>query len=708
MTARDSNKKKFTSPVSIDRESLTVSLLKLASLRREAVSAMELRAAVAEGDFSQTPERLLRAIAQRMNWESPVFRKALDETMLPCLVVAQDGRIGVVTSRNMLQEWMIHWSGQSNESLDAMAADALSRHVFVKLRFSKPFSPFRSPSLKLVAASLASQKIRFADILLSTLCITVLAFVASFYSMQVYDRVVPTHAMSTLLVLTIGAAGAAVMELLGKAIRSTQLQRLTDHVDAELARGVLGRFLQVRLDQLPTSVGATASRLRSYETIRGFLVALSTHAAIDIPLAAVTLFVMYLVGGYLVLVPLLFASVGVLIALGSSKRWGALAKSLSAKQHMKTGLLVECIEGAEVIKSGQGGWRFLARWMDITEDARSGDAKIKHLSDTTNYALQFFQQLSYIGVIAWGASIVGTDGFTMGMLIACSILNGRALAPISVLPTLVLQWASTKAAIQDLDAFFKLEVDYPPGTMPIVLDRVRGDFSLSGVTVEYAGATALNLHELTIRQGERIAVVGGIGSGKTSLLRILSGMYQPKSGRILLSGITMGELSKDSLCSSIGYVPQDGRLFAGTLRDNLLLGLQDPGDDTLLDACRRTGLLEAVIQPHPRGMNREIHEGGIGLSGGQRQLVHFTRALLRKPTIWLLDEPTASMDSDIEKRVLAVLGEELSSRPESTLILVTHKQQLLALTQRLIVLSGSRIVADGPTSAVMKSLCATA
>lgn len=223
----------------------------------------------------------------------------------------------------------------------------------------------------------------------------------------------------------------------------------------------------------------------------------------------------------------------------------------------------------------------------------------------------------------------------------------------------------------------------------------------------YAGTSALKVPKLQIQPGERIAVLGGIGSGKTSLLRLLSGMYKPQGGRVLLDGIDIDLICKSNIADNMGYVGQDGRLFAGTLRDNLVLGLIDPGDDVLIETAKRTGLFETVIAPHPKGLGREIFEGGQGLSGGQRQLVHITRALLRHPHVWLLDEPTASMDSPVEQRVLATLAAELQARPNSTLVLVTHKPQLLALVNRIIILSQQQIVIDGPRDAVLQQLQST-
>jgi ATP-binding cassette subfamily C protein LapB len=270
-----------------------------------------------------------------------------------------------------------------------------------------------------------------------------------------------------------------------------------------------------------------------------------------------------------------------------------------------------------------------------------------------------------------------------------------------MVPGLLIQWGQSKAALRGLDALWALQNDHD-GQQPIAPDRVQGNFTFENVTASYKDNLALQIPTLNVRRGEKIAILGPVGAGKTTLLRLLSGMYKPQEGRVLLDGIDLGQLSKPVLAENMGYVQQDGRLFSGTLRENLTLGLLDPGDSVLLDVAKRTGLLQMVITPHPKGLMQEINEGGTGLSGGQRQLVNLTRAFLRDPKIWLLDEPTASMDRALEQTIIQALKDRMGS--EQTLFLVTHKPDLLALVDRIILIAGKKIVADGPKDAVLAQL----
>jgi ATP-binding cassette subfamily C protein LapB len=313
-----------------------------------------------------------------------------------------------------------------------------------------------------------------------------------------------------------------------------------------------------------------------------------------------------------------------------------------------------------------------------------------------------FQQISYVLLVASGALLVSKGELTMGGLIACSILSGRVLTPAGMIPNQLVQWANTKAALIGLDRLWALQDDHHGIDQPLVPASVQGRYRFEDVSSAYGGIRALEIKGLNIQAGEKIGVIGPIGGGKTTLLRLLSGMYKPQSGRVLLDDMELSHISKPVLSERIGYLQQDGRLFAGTLRDNLVLGMLDPGDTVILDAAKRTGLLGAVITVHPKGLQQEIFEGGSGLSGGQRQLVNLTRVFLRQPAIWLLDEPTASMDRSLEMQVTAALKQSLQN--QDTLVLVTHKGELLELVDRLIVIANHQVVMDGPKHLVLERL----
>lgn len=679
-------------------------LVRIGQLQRETFDQLALSTAVEEAvakDFAE-PQETLREISRALHVRAPKWANEPDNMRLPAMVRDPAGRWGILRGRNAVGGWLTEWidteAGQWKESV----YDSLPDHRFANINLLQPYRASKSPVLRVVVDEILAHKPLLLESAVGGLLIAILAVLTSFYSMQVYDRVVPTGATSTLLVLTIGMFASVVFEYFSKRLRSSIYEQLVDHVDQRLSRLVMLKFLAIRLDQMPASVGSLASQLRGYETVRGFLVNLSTQFLVDAPFALWFALLIAIIGGWLAAIPLLFLVLSVAAGIYQKGRIEALGRRGQQAANLKTGLLVEVVEGSEIIKSGQGGSRMLNRWQTCTDESRDVDLQTRHISEHSQYLLAGFQQVAYVMMVAVGALMVTKTEITMGALIACSILSGRVLTPVGQLASQLAQWAHTKAALQGLDRIWALEDDHHGQHEPIVLETIAGNYRFEGVTMSIAGKPAIAVPKLEIRAGEKIAVLGPVGAGKTTLLRLLSGMYKPQQGRILLQDVDLAYLSKPLLAESIGYLPQDGRLFSGTLRDNLVLGLLDPGDEAILAAARKTGLLDAVILSHEKGLQREISEGGTGLSGGQRQLVNLTRVFLRNPSIWLLDEPTSSLDRNVEQSVVQALRTAL--RPEDTLVLVTHKTELLPLVDRIIVIAQHQIIMDGPRDAVIARL----
>jgi ATP-binding cassette subfamily C protein LapB len=683
-------------------------LARIAQLQHESIDRLALQEA-AEAALTQQssdPKTQLRTVCAHLQVSAARWLEAPDAARVPALVYArhgeQVGQWGVLRGQNAQGQWVSEWWDSATQGWQECADPALSDHAFATLKLSRPYVASKSQVYQLIRDEIASHRKLLREAVLGGLMINVVALATSFYSMQVYDRVIPTSAAQTLLVLTLGVLAAIVFELVAKRVRSGLYERLIDEVDQRLSRTIYLRFLSIRLDQLPQSVGGLAAQMRGYETVRGFFTSITTNYLVDMPFALVFLLIIALIGGWLALIPLTFFVLCVVVGLYYRKQVDAFAGKSNAASNQKTGLLVETIEGAESIKSGQGGWRMLSQWMKTTDEARDVDLQMRNISEHSQHLAAALQQVSYTLMIAAGALLVSHGDMTMGGLIACSILSGRVLTPVSMIPGQLVQWAHAKAALQGLDRLWALQDDHYGQEQPIVLNNLRGDYRFEGVVASYGTKKALALPSLSIRPGEKVGVLGPIGAGKTTLLRLLSGMYKPQEGRILLDDIDLGHLSKPVLAEHMGYVQQEGRLFAGTLRDNLILGQLDPGDEPILAAARQTGLLQTVIAVHPKGLQQEIFEGGSGLSGGQRQLVNLTRAFLRQPTLWLLDEPTASMDRGLELQVTQAL--KAAIRPTDTLVLVTHKGEMLELVDRVIVIANQQVVLDGPKAQVLQKL----
>ena len=683
-------------------------LVRLAQLQSDNLDRLALREAVetAQDNTPEDAKAQIRYITKQLRLPAARWKPEPQLDSAPALLCRIEPYFGIewglLRGKNTQNQWISEWWDKHTSRWVERADDALPDHHAISLKLSQPYVASKSPVFRLILDELLSHRRIIRETVLASLIATVLALAISFFSMQVYDRVIPSSAMQTLLVLTLGVLIAIFFEWLIKHVRSHLYEELIDQVDQRLARTVYLRFLSVRLDQIPQSVGALASQMRGYETIRGFMTSMTTNLMVDAPFALFFAGVIALIAGPLALIPTFFFFVSLAIGLFYRKRLENIAKQAMAASNLKTGLLVETIEGAETIKAGQGGWRMLTRWMRTTNDARESELEMRNISEHSQHLAASFQQVSYVLMVAYGAYLVTRSDISQGALIACSILSGRVLSAVSIIPGQIVQWSHAKAALQSLDKLWSLEDDHHGQSQPIAIENIRGEYRLENITSHYQGSRALMVSQLTIRPGEKIGILGPVGSGKTTLLRVLSGMFKPQEGRVLLDSIDLAHINKPLLAEHIGYVQQDGRLFSGTLRDNLILGQVDPGDEAILEAARKTGLMQAVITPHPHGLQRTIYEGGTGLSGGQRQLVNLTRTVLRQPSIWLLDEPTASMDRNTEAHMTQTLKDAI--QPTDTLVLVTHKTEMLDLVDRLIVVYNHQIALDGPKQDVLRQL----
>jgi ATP-binding cassette subfamily C protein LapB len=475
-------------------------------------------------------------------------------------------------------------------------------------------------------------------------------------------------------------------------------------LDQYLSREVFQRLLKVRIDQMPGSVGSMAAQLRGYEQVRSFFTASTLFGLVDLPMTIIFISLVAFIGSpFVALVPVIAALIAIVMGLSARRRIDAIAAEGAKASYYKTGLLVEAVEGVETIKAGAGNWKFLSRWLDVMSLTIKNDLDMKHANDNLTYFTQMLQQVSYVGIVIVGSFVVMQGDMTMGGLIACSILGGRVLAPVMAIPSLLVQYAHAKAAKSNIESLFDLEQDNHDVAYPLSPSRINGSYQCDNLIFNYKDndRPAIKINKLIVRAGERIAILGPIGSGKSTLLKVLAGLYAPTKGQVLLDGLDIHQISRETLSERLGYLQQDHRLFQGTLRENLLIGMAAPDDDMLQEALIKTGLIN-LVSSHSSGLDLPISEGGRGLSGGQKQLVAFTRLLLTKPNVFLLDEPTASMDNRQEQRCLQVLRQELTNG--QTFIVSTHKTALLALVDRIIIMDNQRIIIDGPKQAVLDEL----
>ena len=550
--------------------------------------------------------------------------------------------------------------------------------------------------------AILSRRRVFMEAVVATFVISMLGLGASFYSLQVYDRVIPTQAHATLMALTVGVGIAVLFEFILKQVRSLMVDRGCKAIEEVLSEVFFQRMLDIRMEARPRTVGSFAAQVRQFELVRNFMSSSTVFLLADLPFCFLFIAVIGIIGGWLAAIPLVLLPVVLTTSLWLNWRIGKLTRRQLQDTRHKNGLLVDVIDGIESIKAAGAETKMLDRWRQLVASSSSLELDTRYLSTMASHLAQLLQQLSYVAIIGLGAWMVSAGQISMGALIACSILSNRALSPITQIASWVTQWQHAKEALHGLDEMMRLPIDQPGIGSAIMPSSCSGALRLEQVTFAFSDKlTALQPVTMTIHRGERVAIVGPIGSGKSTLIRLLSGLYRPLSGKIFLDGVDMALLARAFLREQIGYLPQDVRLLHGTLRDNLTLGIPPPNDSALLDAAEKTGL-DRVIRTHPQGMELPIQEGGRGLSGGQRQLLGLTRLLLRQPALLLLDEPTAAMDAELEASVMQNM---LSSLPASTtVVLVTHKASLLRLVDRVIVMDQGRVLMDGARSEILAKL----
>lgn len=542
----------------------------------------------------------------------------------------------------------------------------------------------------------------FGYAILATFLVSLVGLFSALYTMQVYDRVIPTKGYSTLFVLTVGVLIAVAGELFLKQVRAYLVDRICKMIDVELSEVFFAKALQIRLDARPRTVGTFASQVRHFESVRGFMTSATLFVLADTPFAVLFIFVIALIAGPVALVPVVMLLSAFLVGWWLKSPIEKLASKNMKESNEKNGLLIDAIDGIESVKASNAEWKVIARWRELTERMSVAELKLRGLTALSSNTTQTLQQLSYIGLVAWGAYSVTEGNLTMGGLIACTLISGRALAPLAQIPGMISAWKHAQIALEGLNQIMSLPSDRSADARLVIPDQCMGVLEAKEAAFQHADSKhGISVKHLKIEPGERVAVLGQVGSGKSTLIKLLAGLYAPSAGHVYLDGVDQMHLSPEYVREQLGYLPQDVRLFEGTLRDNLTLGLPAPTDTHILAAAALTGL-DSVIKGHPKGLDLAISEGGKGLSGGQRQLVGLTRMLLASPRVMLLDEPTASLDAELESKVIKHLFSELA--PDRSLVVVTHKLGFLAYVNRILVVERGKVVLDGPRDSIARRL----
>ena len=542
----------------------------------------------------------------------------------------------------------------------------------------------------------------YRDVLLAAFFINLFALALPLFIMNVYNRVIPNQAVETLWMLAAGVIIVLLADVTLRTMRGYFLDLASRRVDIQLSGLIMERVLGIRLEHRPASVGAYAVNLRSFETVRDFITSASITTVIDIPFALIFVLVIGWIS-WTLLVPIV---IGLLVVVGYALSVRGTLKELAETTYragaMRNSTLIESLVGLDTIKAMCAESRMQRRWEETTTFLAHVGVKLRLVSNSAINVTQWGQQAVSIFIVVIGVYLITAGELSMGGLIACTMLSGRIMAPFGQLAGLITQFHNAQIALVGLEEVMAKPVERPEGAQFLSRELFKGEIEFKNVSFSYPGAQMESLSDVSfkIKPGEHVAILGRVGSGKSTLQKLAIGLYQPTAGAILIDGIDLRQLDPSELRSRVGYVPQDVTLFYGSLRDNLTLSNPQVSDSAIVRAVEVANLTDFVNR-HPQGFDMMIGERGDSLSGGQRKSVALARGVINEPPLLLMDEPTGSMDHSTEVAVKTQLAELIKGR---TWLVVTHRNSLLEMVDRIIVIDNGKLVADGPRETVVQAL----
>ncbi|HAV5769546.1 TPA: type I secretion system permease/ATPase [Acinetobacter baumannii] len=644
-----------------------------------------------------------------MNYRKAKFN--LDEISpwhLPVIIEMKEGQVGVLEKIDANRNLSVQLSGDQGLA-QTFTFDALKSHVtnIYILRPEKSVPDARIDAyIKPYEASWFWEIIlrdwkRYIDIMLASLVANILALATIIFSMNVYDRVIPAQSVSTLWVLAGGVLIAAIFEFCLRVARIYLSDILGKRADLSISDLVFGHALRIKNKERSKSTGTFISQIRELEGVRDLVTSTTISAIADLPFFFLFLIIFWLIGGNLFWVMIVVVPLMIIPGILIQKPLAKLASEGMRESAIRNAMLVESVQGIEDIKLLRAESRFQNQWNHMNEVSADISMRQRKLVGVMMAWTQKIQGLAFAIVVLVGCFTVMKGEMTTGALVACSILSSRMLGPIAQISGVLGRLQQAKVAKTGLDELMKKTVDQPPHAHLIHRTVLSGNYELNQVEFRYnetEGKPILLIPKLNIKAGERIAILGRNGAGKSSLLQLLAGMQEPIKGQIKLDDIALGLIDPLDIRRDIGLLNQNAHLFFGSIRENLKLGAPLATDIDILKALDLSGALE-FLQEKKEGLDYQILEGGVGLSGGQKQALLVARLLIRKPNVLLLDEPTAAFDDVSEKQFIEQLQSWLGNK---TLIVATHRRAILELVDRVIVVNNGKIVMDGPKEQVLK------
>ncbi len=635
------------------------------------------------------------------NFDCPAIVAFADGGVLPLLEMAEDGSyitdivpVAGVSSRLSREDlialkpetafaFTLYYQNASEEALVGNAVEIEKRHW--------------------LATTLAPYWRTYVRVMVAALFINLIALGSPLFTMNVYDRVLPNKAIPTLWVLAAGITLAYLFDFLLKTARSSLIDYAGRKADLRLSQMLFDKVLNSTLASRPMSTGEYANRVTQYEFVREFFTSNTIGVIIDSLFVFIFLAVIYLISGWLVVIPAVAFVLSVVIGLYAQAAIGKRMATAANEASRRQSLLVETISTIETLKSLRAEATMLRRWQELTKYSSRTSEEIKHVSTNAINMTMFVQQMVSVLIVIAGTYEFSEGRIAMGAIVATVMLASRAGAPLGQIAMTLARFRQATMSLRILDKIMEQPDDRPSTVGFVNREITRGAFSFQDVSFQYPGSDypVINKLSFNVNPGERIGIIGRIGSGKTTLGRLLDGLFAPSGGRVLIDGVDIRQYHMAEVRANVAVAGQSSDLFSGTVKENLLLGRADATDEDLLEVARMTGVDE-FVGTHPRGFDMPVGERGSNLSSGQKQALTIARLLLTRPKVVFLDEPSGAMDLATERNLIARLSKAFDRK--TTLIIATHRYSMLDLVDRLIVIDKGRIIADGPKQAVIEAM----
>jgi ATP-binding cassette subfamily C protein LapB len=674
-------------------------------------SADALTAGLPIASSQLTPELLPQA-ASRAGLSAKLVRKGLNELpamLLPCILMLKDKNCCVLQELDLEQNKAIvtlpETGGEEQISIEALESNFVGYLFLIKQQYrgDRNFDVHIDVSTEhWLWKHLRDATPIYRDVIIASVMVNIFALVSPLFVMNVYDKVVPNLAFESLWVLAIGAAVAYIFDFILKQLRGYLIDVAGKKIDIEVSSKLFAKVIGIPLEKRASSIGGLAKQLSEFDNVREFLSSATITALVDLPFAILFIFSIWLVAGDLALFPIVCSLLIIAYTVLTQPKLRAAIEQSNKFSSLRHGHLIECLSALESIKANGAEGLVQNAWQQMIGHTSSWLLKSKEITNSVVNFASFMVQISVVGVVVLGVYRVSDNLISMGGIIAAVMLTGRAISPVAKLAGLMTRGNQTISALRQLDGLMEQESEFEDKAHLPGHTKLSGNISAENVSFQYPHADSPTLQQvsISIKPGEKIAIVGRNGCGKTTLAKLLLGLYQPTSGSLRFDGLNHQQIHPSDLRRNIGYLPQDITLFHGTIRDNILFGTKQVTEYQLIRAVQLSGV-SGFTDHESKGLDQQVGESGHALSRGQRQSIALARAILNAPQILLLDEPTASLDSRAEQQFIKSISATAS---DHTLLLITHKMDLLRLVDRIIVLEKGKVIIDGPKNTVLAQL----